>query len=67
MFMLHIEAPFDPRADIPAQNGPMCAACRGLARGGSSEATGLLGMNPPLARRSRPVFRKMLRGLHTKV
>ena len=50
VFILHIEAPFNPSTGVPAQKVPKYVACRGLAQGGSGEATGLLGIVPPACR-----------------
>src|SRR4028118_1414066 len=51
-----------PLAGGPAQNGPKCPACWGLARGGSGEATGYSGWDPPPAGRSSAVLRPRARG-----
>jgi hypothetical protein len=57
-----------PPAGIPAQNGPKCAACRGLAGGRSSGAAGLLGMIPPACRTFLPrVPRKVARATYKGV
>ncbi len=63
----HIEAKVNCPAGASAQNGPKCAASRGLGRGRVGAATGLLGMAPPICRTfSLRVPRKVSR-LHTKV
>ena len=64
----HIEAKVNYPAGASAQNGPKCAACRGLTKGRSGGATGLLGMAPPARRTFLPrVPRKVARATHKGV
>ena len=64
----HIEAKVNYPAVASAQNGPKCAACRGLDKGRSSGATGLLGIVPPACRTFLPrVPHKVSRATHKGV